>query len=46
MEAPTGDSLMSLFPSPPFHVFPVFPVVALIFYILYLPFYFAEKRSK
>ena len=46
MKAPEGDSLMTLFPSPPWHVFPVFPLVALIFYILYLPFYFAEKKSK
>ena len=46
MKAPAGDSLMSLFPSPPWHVFPVFPLVAIIFYILYLPFYFAEKKSK
>jgi len=46
MKAPAGDSLMSLFPSPPWHVFPVFPLVAVIFYMLYLPFYFAEKKSK
>jgi|TARA_B100001250_G_scaffold383562_1_gene377617 hypothetical integral membrane protein (TIGR02206 family) len=46
MKAPAGESLMSLFPAPPWHVFPVFPLVALIFYMLYLPFYFAEKKSK
>ena len=44
--APEGESLMSLFPAPPWHVFPVFPLVAVIFYMLYLPFYFAEKTSK
>ena len=46
MKAPAGESLMSLFPAPPWHVFPVFPLVAVIFYMLYLPFYFAEKKSK
>ena len=46
MKAPAGESLMSLFPAPPWHVFPVFPLVAVIFYMLYLPFYFAEKISK
>ncbi|MEC7919023.1 MAG: TIGR02206 family membrane protein [Candidatus Neomarinimicrobiota bacterium] len=46
MKAPAGESLMSLFPAPPWHVFPVFPLVAIIFYMLYLPFYFAEKKSK
>jgi len=46
MKAPAGESLMSLFPAPPWHVFPVFPLVAVIFYMLYLPFYFAEKTSK
>ena len=46
MKAPAGESLMSLFPAPPWHVFPVFPLVAIIFYMLYLPFYFAEKTSK
>ena len=46
MKAPEGDSLMTLFPSPPWHVFPVFPLVAAIFYMLYLPFYFSEKKSK
>jgi len=44
--APEGESLMSLFPEPPWHVFPVFPLVAVIFYALYLPFYFADKKSK
>ena len=43
---PAGESLMSLFPAPPWHVFPVFPLVAIIFYMLYLPFYFAEKKSQ
>jgi hypothetical protein len=37
---------MTLFPSPPWHVFPVFPLVAIVFYMLYLPFYIAEKKSK
>lgn len=46
MKAPEGDSLMTLFPSPPWHVFPVFPLVAAIFYMLYLPFYISEKKSK
>ena len=46
MKAPAGESLMSLFPAPPWHVFPVFPLVAIIFYMLYLPFYFADKKSK
>jgi len=46
MKAPAGESLMSLFPSPPWHVFPVFPLVVVVFYMLYLPFYFAEKKSK
>ena len=46
MKAPAGDSLMTLFPSPPWHIFPVFPLVAIVFYMLYLPFYIAEKKSK
>jgi len=45
MKAPTGESLMSFFPSPPLHVIPLFPIVMFVFYLLYLPYKFKEKNN-
>ena len=45
MKAPTGESLMSFFPSPPLHIIPVFPLVMFVFYLLYLPYKFKEKNN-
>ena len=45
MKAPTGESLLSFFPSPPLHVIPLFPIVMFVFYLLYLPYKFKEKNN-
>jgi hypothetical integral membrane protein (TIGR02206 family) len=45
MKAPTGESLMSFFPSPPLHVILLFPIVMFVFYLLYLPYKFKEKNN-
>jgi len=45
MKAPTGESLMSFFPSPPLHVIPLFPIVMFVFYLLYLPYKLKEKKN-
>ena len=45
MKAPAGESLLSFFPKPPFHIFPLFPLVMFIFYLLYLPYKLKESKN-
>ena len=45
MKAPAGESLLSFFPKPPFHIFPLFPLVMFVFYLLYLPYKLKESKN-
>ena len=37
MARPDGDSLLNLFPDPPYHIFPALLLTVSIFYLIYLP---------
>ena len=45
MKAPAGESLLSFFPEPPFHISPLFPLVMFVFYLLYLPYKLKESKN-